>query len=204
MLWPSAAPLRGSARWMKAMAPRWQAPKVPACSACSSDQRRQLGGEGHADPAHHARRPRPSADQADDADPLHQPAARQHQQDLDGDALAPQQADGDVVDAGGAPGERAEAVEHGMARLAEAGGDHEQQERPGAQQVEDAERRVLAARVQGLGGRRQPERQREQQDDASQADIEHPGRAVAVDGEAAEQRAGNEGDRAPDAQACRS
>ena len=32
-----------------------------------------------------------------------------------------------------------------MARLAAAGGDHEQQERPGAQQFEDAERRMLRA-----------------------------------------------------------
>ena len=33
--WPSATPFDGRARWMKAMAPRWQAAKVPACRACS-------------------------------------------------------------------------------------------------------------------------------------------------------------------------
>ncbi len=95
--------------------------------------------------------------------------------DLDGDAHAPQQADGDVVDAGGAPGQRAEAVEHGVARLAESGRDHEQQERPRAQQVGDAEGGVFGL-VAGLRlrRRRQPKRQRHQHHNSDEADIEHP------------------------------
>ena len=69
------------------------------------------------------------------------------EQDLDGNALAPQHADGDVGESRAAPGQRAEAVEHGMARLAEAGGDHEQQEGFRAEELEDAERRLADSKV---------------------------------------------------------
>ncbi len=71
------------------------------------------------------------------------------------------------------------------------------------QQVGHAERRVA-----GLGGRggarrggRQQQRQRRQQHDARHADIEHPGRSVAVDGDAGDEGAEDEGHRAPHAHA---
>ena len=128
------------------------------------------------------------ADQAGDADPLHQPAAGHHQQDLDGDALAPQQADGDVGQAGGAPGQRAEAVEHRVARLAEARGDHEQQERPGAAAGRGCRtaRACRASRWALRPPRQQAGPSGSEQTMPSEADIEHPGRAVAVDRHAAD------------------
>ena len=49
-------------------------------------------------------------------------------------------------------------------------------------------------------GRRQQQAERHQHHDAGEGDIEHPGRAVMVDGHAADHRAQDEGHRAPDAQ----
>ena len=89
-----------------------------------------------------------------------------------------------------------------MACLAETGRDQEQQEDPGLQQVEDAERRMPGRVVARRLGLRQQQTERHQHGDAGEADIEHPGGAVAVDGHAADQRAQDEGHRAPDAQAA--
>ncbi len=60
-----------------------------------------------------------------------------------------------------------------MARLAEAGGDHEQQERSRAKEVEEAERCVPAGAAGVRLAARQGKRERQQADDAQPADIEH-------------------------------
>ena len=167
MLWPSAAPEGGSGALDEGHGAEMAGGEGAGVQRLQHDQRRQRRGEGHAGPAHHAAG-EAQADQAGDADALHQPAAAHHHQDLDGDALAPQQADGDVVEAGGAPGQRAEAVEHGVARLAEARGDHEQHERPvSGSRSKQAERRVTR-RARARGSRsRQQQRERHQQHHAA-------------------------------------
>src|SRR5947199_1571982 len=87
-----------------------------------------------------------------------------------------------------------------MARSAETRTDHEKHERPGAEQVGKAERGMMAGAARWRVAVRQGERERHEAEHAGHADIEHPGRTVTIDGNAAGQGAGDEGGRTPGAQ----
>ncbi len=160
------------------------------------DQRGQPGARRQDRPADQAAEPG-KREQARRLGPRHDRAAHREEQDLGDHALGPEPADRALAQARRPPVQRREAVIDRVARLQQGGGQQEQEEAPVADQGErpdppGAARPALARRGHGeRGEQRRGERAQDQpQHEVGIAPGDQPARAHG---------AGDEGDRAPQA-----